>query len=49
MRAWKPDVAVYLTDLEGPCGEKPLFPVMWAVIPGYDHAAAPFGRIVHLR
>lgn len=48
MRAWKPDVAVYLTDLCGPCGEKPIFPVMWAVIPGYDHASAPFGRIVHL-
>lgn len=43
---WKPDLLIYLTDLEGPAGDEPTFPVLWAV--PEDKAGAPWGRIVEL-
>jgi hypothetical protein len=50
MAAWKPDVAVYLTDLMGPTGETaPKYPLLWALLPGFEHASAPFGRLVNLK
>jgi hypothetical protein len=43
---WKPDLLIYLTDLEGPAGDEPAFPVLWAV--PEDKSGAPWGRIVEL-
>jgi len=43
---WKPDLLIYLTDLEGDAGDKPAFPVLWAVPEG--KAEAPWGKIVEL-
>ena len=43
---WKPDLLIYLTDLEGDAGDKPMFPVLWAVPEG--RAQAPWGKIVEL-
>jgi hypothetical protein len=43
---WKPDLLIYLTDLEGDAGAEPTFPVLWAVPEG--KAAAPWGKIVEL-
>lgn len=43
---WKPDVMVYLTDLEGEAGEPPRFPVLWATPAG--GAVTPWGRRVEL-
>jgi predicted metal-dependent peptidase len=43
---WKPDLLIYLTDLEGPTGDEPAFPVLWAVPEG--KSGAPWGRIVEL-
>jgi predicted metal-dependent peptidase len=34
--SWNPDVLVYLTDLCGNVGDEPGFPVLWAVVPGYE-------------
>ena len=31
---WKPDLLIYLTDLEGDAGDEPAFPVLWAVPEG---------------
>jgi predicted metal-dependent peptidase len=45
---WKPDVMVYLTDLEGPAGEAPSFPVLWAIPPGLPKCQAPWGMLVEL-
>ena len=44
---FKPDIGVFLTDLEGPAGDAPLWPVVWAV-PASAHAqAVPYGaRII---
>ena len=45
--AWgKPDLLIYLTDLEGEAGAEPVFPVLWAVPEG--KAEAPWGKIVEL-
>lgn len=44
--AWKPDVMIYLTDLEGEAGEPPRFPVLWATPAG--GAATPWGRRIEL-
>lgn len=46
---WKPDALLYLTDLEGNCGPKPAFPVLWAVCPGGSTQQPPFGQRVDLR
>jgi hypothetical protein len=35
-----------LTDLEGPAGDEPAFPVLWAV--PEDKSGAPWGRIIEL-
>jgi predicted metal-dependent peptidase len=43
---WKPDLLIYLTDLEGDAGDEPVFPVLWAVPEG--KAEAPWGKIVEL-
>ena len=43
---WKPDLLIYLTDLEGEAGDEPAFPVLWAVPEG--KASAPWGKIVEL-
>jgi predicted metal-dependent peptidase len=43
---WKPDLLIYLTELEGDAGAEPAFPVLWAVPEG--KVAAPWGKIVEL-
>ncbi len=43
---WKPDLLIYLTDLEGEAGSAPSFPVLWAVPEG--KAIAPWGKVVEL-
>ena len=43
---WKPDLLIYLTDLEGDAGDEPSFSVLWAA-PEYE-AEAPWGKIVEL-
>src|SRR5882672_2519872 len=43
---WKPDLLIYLTDLEGDAGDEPAFPVLWAVPEG--EATAPWGKVVEL-
>jgi hypothetical protein len=40
-----PSALVILTDLEGPAGPAPAFPVIWAV-PGRCPPDAPFGRVL---
>lgn len=45
---WKPDVMVYLTDLQGPAGEEPAFPVVWALPPGLPETKPPFGILIEL-
>jgi predicted metal-dependent peptidase len=41
---WAPDIGVFFTDLEGPAGYRPAFPVIWAVTKPNAHLAIPFGR-----
>jgi predicted metal-dependent peptidase len=43
---WKPDLLIYLTDLEGDAGDEPAFPILWAVTEG--KAEAPWGKIIEL-
>jgi predicted metal-dependent peptidase len=43
---WRPDLLIYLTDLEGDAGDEPAFPVLWAVPEG--KAEAPWGKIIEL-
>jgi predicted metal-dependent peptidase len=45
----RPDLAVVLTDLEGPACFRPRWPVIWAVPESCRAAVAPFGRKVSLR
>ncbi|PPQ36769.1 vWA domain-containing protein [Rhodopila globiformis] len=40
----RPDIAVVLTDLEGPARHRPRWPVIWAVPKAYADADPPFGR-----
>ncbi len=40
----RPDIAVVLTDLQGPADHRPRWPVLWAVPPDHADAVAPFGR-----
>lgn len=44
-----PDIAVVLTDLDGPARTKPRFPVIWAVPKADAAAVAPFGQKLVLR
>jgi len=39
-----PDIAVVLTDLDGPAEWRPQWPVLWAVPKAYAAAVQPFGR-----
>ena len=41
-----PTVLIYLTDLYGPCGLPPVFPVLWVC--NTDHEDAPFGETVRI-
>ncbi len=41
---YRPDIAVVLTDLDGPADYRPRWPVIWAVPEEYRNAEAPFGR-----
>jgi hypothetical protein len=43
---WKPDLLIYLTDLEGDAGDEPAFPAIWAVPEG--KAESPWGKVVEL-
>jgi hypothetical protein len=43
---WKPDLLIYLTDLEGEAGDQPKFPVLWAIPEGRPRA--PWGTLVEL-
>jgi predicted metal-dependent peptidase len=45
----RPDLAVVLTDLEGPARFRPRWPVIWAVPEACAAAVAPFGRKLCLR
>jgi predicted metal-dependent peptidase len=45
---WKPDVMVYLTDLQGPAGEAPSFPLVWALPPGLPETRPPWGLLLEL-
>jgi predicted metal-dependent peptidase len=39
-----PDVAIVLTDLDGPARFQPRWPVLWAVTEAHAEAVTPFGR-----
>ncbi len=43
-----PDIGIILTDLDGPAGSSPPFPVVWAVPAVRAQAVPPFGRILVL-
>ncbi len=45
----RPDIAVVLTDLDGPARFRPRWPVIWAVPEPCATAVAPFGRKLSLR
>ena len=45
---YRPDIAVVLTDLEGPAHFQPSWQVIWAVPPSHAAAVAPFGRLMSL-
>ena len=40
----RPDIAVVLTDLDGPANFRPRWPVLWAVPEVHAGAVPPFGR-----
>jgi predicted metal-dependent peptidase len=44
-----PDIAVVLTDLDGPARFRPRWPVIWAVPESHAMAVPPFGRKLVLR
>lgn len=44
----RPDIAVILTDLDGPAGPRPSFPTVWAVPESRMRPVAPFGQILVL-
>ena len=46
--ARRPDAVVVLTDLDGPAGDAPPWPVIWALLPGHPVRQAPFGLVVPL-
>jgi predicted metal-dependent peptidase len=41
---YRPDLGIFLTDLDGPARYKPRWPVIWAVPEACAEAQAPFGR-----
>jgi predicted metal-dependent peptidase len=40
----RPDMGVFLTDLQGPAKYRPAWPVLWVVLREWEHAEAPYGR-----
>ena len=46
--AFKPDIGVFLTDLEGPAGDSPTWPIVWAVPVEANAHPVPFGRKIVL-
>jgi len=46
---YRPDIAVVLTDLDGPAHFQPRWPVIWAVPESHAHAVPRFGRLLSLR
>lgn len=46
-RQFDPSIAVILTDLDGPFGPPPAFPVVWAT-PRTTWSAPPFGKVISL-
>jgi predicted metal-dependent peptidase len=44
----RPDIAIVLTDLDGPARWRPRWPVIWAVPEAHATAVAPFGRTLLL-
>lgn len=42
---WKPDLLIYLTDLEGDAGDEPAFPVLWAAPEGKASALEQNRRV----
>lgn len=46
--AFKPDIGVFLTDLEGPAGDAPHWPVIWAVPADARAQPVPFGQRILL-
>ncbi len=47
--SYRPDIAVVLTDLEGPANFRPRWPVLWAVPESPSMPRLPFGRLLPLR
>jgi predicted metal-dependent peptidase len=45
----QPDIAVVLTDLDGPARFRPRWPVVWAVPESHAAVVPPFGRLLPLR
>jgi predicted metal-dependent peptidase len=45
---YRPDIAVVLTDLEGPARFRPNWPVIWAVPESRASATPPFGQLLAL-
>ena len=43
-----PDYAIVLTDLQGPAGKAPGFPVLWAVPREFARVTPPYGRLLVL-
>lgn len=41
--AHRPDIGIFLTDLEGPADHRPRWPIIWAVPGDCRHARHPFG------
>ena len=41
---FRPDLGLFLTDLQGPADFRPRWPVLWAVPMAYQDAEPPFGR-----
>ena len=45
---FKPDIGVFLSDLEGPAGDSPAWPIIWAVPVEASAHPVPFGRKIVL-
>jgi hypothetical protein len=43
-----PDIGIIFTDLDGPAGSSPPFPVVWAVPAARGQSVPPFGRLLVL-
>ena len=46
--SFKPDIGVFLTDLEGPAGNAPAWPIIWAVPADAVAQPVPFGQRIIL-